>query len=133
MLLLLLPQIVPFIGSSRVVYVQPDAAYRKLSWPRKDPDEILDHLVDWTQRLYSADELALLDAGETVVPADTIDISQFTLPPGIIAESSSNIASASKVWLSEGVEGETYLVQNRIVTAGGRTMDQTIKLKIKTK
>ncbi|MBR0995227.1 hypothetical protein JQ580_31410 [Bradyrhizobium japonicum] len=30
---------------------------------------------------------------------------------------------------SSGTEGETYLVQNRIVTTGGRTMDQTVKLK----
>lgn len=106
-----------------------------LRWPAKDPDEVTDFDVDWTSRLYSEDELALVDAGTPPdAPADTIVTSTFTLPAGtLVADSTENTTTRTKVWLSGGTEGETYLVQNRIVTAGGRTMDQTIKLKIKTK
>jgi hypothetical protein len=95
-----------------------------LSWPPKDPDEILDYDIDWTGRLYNEAELLLVAAGQTVVPADTIATSTFTLPPGIVANSTSNTTTATKVWISGGTEGISYLVQNRIVTAGGRTMDR---------
>lgn len=106
-----------------------------LSWPAKDPDEVLDYDIDWTSRLYSADELDRVSAGETVVPADTIVTSTFTLPSDIalVKDSESNGTTATKIWLSGGTEGQTYLIVNEIVTAGGRTMDQTVKLKIKSK
>lgn len=110
-----------------------------LTWPSKDPDEILDYDLDWTWRLYSKAELALAqaqqDAGQpvTIVPADTILTSTYTLPVGIVANSTSNTTTSTKVWISGGVEGASYLVQNEIVTAGGRTMDQSLKLKIKSK
>jgi hypothetical protein len=105
-----------------------------LPWPVKDPDEVLDYDVDWTQRLYSADELDQVAAGATVVPADTIASSQFTLPAGtLVANSSSFTSVRTKVWLSGGADGQSYLVLNRITTVGGRTMDQTMKLKVKSK
>lgn len=109
-----------------------------LSWPAKDPDEILDYDIDWTSRLYSESELAQVEAGATVVPADTIASSTFTLPAQtgtnqLVANSTANTTTATKVWLAGGVEGSVYLVLNRVVTAGGRTMDQTVKLKIKSK
>lgn len=104
------------------------------SWPFKDPDEVLDYDIDWTVRLYSADELEAFNAGdESQVPADSIASSTFTLPPGIVANSSTHTATSTKVWISGGTEGQSYQVQNEIVTAGGRTMDMTVKLKIKTK
>lgn len=105
-----------------------------LTWPFKDPDEVLDYDVDWTNRLYDADELALVNAGQTVVPEDTILTSTFTLPDGSLVKNSQAFSStATKIWLSGGDEGLTYLIVNEITTAGGRTMDQTMKLKIKTK
>lgn len=114
------------------------------SWPFKDPDEILDYDNDWTKRLYSASELAAAqaqdDAGEpvTIVPADTIATSTFT----IIGDTSLVKASGkpstftnteTKVWLQGGTEGATYTVTNEITTSGGRTMDQSVRLKVKTK
>lgn len=101
-----------------------------LSWPAKDPDEVLDFDIDWASRLLSADEIA---AG-TTTPADAIASSQFTLPAGtLVANSSSYSSTRTKVWLSGGDDGLSYAVLNRIVTAGGRTMDQTVKLKVKSK
>lgn len=110
-----------------------------LRWPSKDPDEVLDYDIDWTVRLYSPTELvayqAQVDAGIpiSIVPADTILSSVFTVPAGIVANSSTFTTRATKVWLSGGADLSSYDVLNRIVTAGGRTMDQTVKLKIKTK
>lgn len=87
-----------------------------LSWPFKDPNEVLDYGVDWSARL----------AG------DTIAISAFTVIAGDVAiNSNTNTTSATKVWLSGGTAGTDCTILNRITTAGGRTMDQTMRLKIR--
>ena len=122
-----------------------------LRWPAKDPDEILDFEVDWTRRLWSeAEALQYADAiaadpskaddvpSSVVPPSDTLNGSTFTLPTQtgsnqLVANSSTRTSTRTKVWLAGGVVGMSYLVENRITTVGGRTMDQTVKLKIKTK
>ena len=89
-----------------------------LIWPSKDPDEVLDYEVDWTKRL----------------DGDTISTSAFTVPTGtVVVDSSSTTTTVAKVWLSGGTLDETCEVLNRVVTAGGRTFDQTMKLRIKAK
>ncbi|MDE2469201.1 MAG: hypothetical protein KGL35_10790 [Bradyrhizobium sp.] len=117
------------------------------SWPIKDPDEVLDYDINWAMRLYSADELisynaavaldpskALpVDPATVVVPADTIATSTFTLPLGITSTQASFTNTKSKIWLSGGTVGASYEILNRITTAGGRTMDQTVKIKLKEK
>ncbi len=87
-----------------------------LSWPSpKDPDEVKDYEVNY----------ALL------LGTDTINTSTWILPAGIIKDSDSHTDTEVTIWLSSGTAGETYLLVNRIVTAGGRTYDRTIKLKLK--
>lgn len=89
-----------------------------LIWPPKDPEEVLDYDIDWTKRL----------AG------DTISASVFTVPEGdVVVGSSTNTTTTTKVWLSGGTLGETCEVLNHITTAGGRQMEQTVKLKIKAR
>lgn len=89
-----------------------------ISWPSfKDPDEVLDYQIDWSARL----------------EADTITTSTWTVPDGITKNSDGKSNTATTIWLSGGVEGQTVTLINRIVTAGGRTMDQSVKLKIKAK
>lgn len=89
-----------------------------LKWPDKDPDEILDYTVDWSDRL-----------GTT----DTITNSIWTVPVGITNTSEDHTTTRTTLWLSSGTLGDKYDIQNRIVTVEGRTMDQTITLKIRTK
>jgi hypothetical protein len=87
-----------------------------LSWtPPKDPDEVKDYGVDWA---------LLLDT-------DTISTSTWTVPAGITKNSDSNTDTTTTVWVSGGTAGDSYLLQNRVVTAGGRTYDRTCKLKMK--
>lgn len=88
-----------------------------LTWPFKDPDEVLDYILDWADRL-----------GE-----DTIATSSWTVPTGINKDSDSSDDTTATIWLSGGDEGESYSFVNRVVTAAGRTMDQTVKLKVKTR
>lgn len=88
-------------------------------WPRsKDPDDVLDYSINWAREL----------AG------DTISTSVWTVPSGLTDESlSTNTDTETTVWLSGGTDGTSYDVKNRITTAAGRTMDQTVTLKVKAR
>ena len=90
-----------------------------LTWPNKDPDEVLDYQVNWADRLGT----------------DTISTSEWIVPPGITKDSDSVAPDlrSTTIWLSGGTLNVSYEFVNRIVTAGGRTMDQSVKLKIKAK
>ena len=83
-------------------------------WPAKDPDEVLDYLVDWRRRLNG----------------DTIVASTWEIPPGITKDCDSMTATTSTVWLSGGASGETYLLVNRVVTNAGRTYDESFQLPV---
>jgi hypothetical protein len=85
-------------------------------WIRDSAAQIEDYVVDWTARL---------------APGDTIASSTFSLPPGLLATKSSFDAATTNVWISGGVDGERYEVVNRVATAGGRTMDQVVRLRVR--
>lgn len=88
-----------------------------LTWPNKDPDEVLDYELDWSARLAT----------------DTISTSSWTVPAGITKNSDTSTTTTTTVWLQGGTVNESYTLTNRIVTAGLRTMDQSVKIKIKDK
>lgn len=87
-------------------------------WPNKDPDEVLDYSIDWEARL----------------GADTISTSAWSVVSGTVVEGVNNKTdTVTTVWLSGGAAGENAEIHNRIVTAGGRTMDQTVYLRVRAK
>lgn len=88
-----------------------------LKWPDKDPDEVLDYQIDWSARL-----------GD-----DTISTSTWIVPSGITKTSDSKTDATATIWLSGGALGGAYDFTNRVVTAGGRTMDQSVRVKVKSK
>lgn len=91
-----------------------------LTWPYKDPDEVLDYAIDWTELL----------------EGDTIDTSDWIISVGSVVIDTSDVDTAravATVWLSGGTLGETCEVLNRVVTLGGRTMDRTVRLRIRTR
>ncbi len=93
-----------------------------LSWEAvKDPDEIKDYSLNWA---------ALL-----AVDSDTIVTSDWAVVTGsgLTIDSTSDSDTTTTVWLSGGTIGVTYELRNRVTTLGGRTYDQTVKLRCKTK
>lgn len=86
-------------------------------WPFKDPDEVLDYKIDWAERL----------------DGDTVSTSTWLVPVGVTKDSDTFTSSATIIWLSGGTDGEAYVLTNRITTAAGRTMDMSVKLKVKPK
>lgn len=81
----------------------------------KDPDEVLDYDFDWSAWL-GTDEIAT---------------STWTVSSGLTKDSQSNSATATKVWVSGGTDGQTYTLTNTITTDGDRTAERTAKLKVK--
>ncbi len=88
-----------------------------ITWPQKDPNEVLDYALNWTGRL----------------TGDTIATSVWTVPAGITSNSETVSDKQTVIWLSGGSNGTWYELLNRITTAGGRTMDQTVKIFVKNK
>jgi len=93
-----------------------------LSWPSKDTNEVLDYSLDWSRRL----------------DGDTISTSTWTAASTnqdavLTIGTRTNTPTTTTVWLSSGTTFKTYELTNRIVTAGGRTMDQTARITIKDK
>ena len=73
----------------------------------KDPDVTLDYSVDWT----------------TWLTGDTISDSVWGLENPLTLVSESSTPTGTTAFISGGVNGEAYVVYNRITTAGGRIAD----------
>jgi hypothetical protein len=90
-----------------------------LSFPNKDPEEVLDYTLDWFKRLGTSDVITssvwAVDGTGLIIDSDTFSTTQTTL------------------WLSAGVLDASYLLTNHIVTEGGREMEQSVKIRIKHK
>lgn len=87
-------------------------------WIEKDPDAILDYPMDWS---------SWLETGETLVT------SSWLVDNGLTKDSENNTTTASVVWLSGGVAGQTYLVTNRITTSLGRQEDRSFRIKVQNR
>ena len=95
-----------------------------LTWPNKDPDEVLDYELDWADpdhpRLVSGE--TLVTSTWTVVEGDVVVDSEDFAPSGL-----------TTIWLSAGSPGTLCVLLNRVTTSGGRTYDQSVKLRIRSK
>lgn len=89
-------------------------------WPNKDPDEVLDYQINWTKRVQSSR-----------TPDDVIVGSTWIVPTGITKQSDSFTDTTTTIWLTGGDDGESYEFVNRIVTTEGRTMDESVTIKVK--
>ena len=90
-----------------------------LRWPDKDPADVLDYGLEWSE------QLALTS------PADTISSATWTVPAGLTAGAQSVVSGVATSFLSGGTAGTDYTVTCRIVTAGGRTLERSVKLLVK--
>lgn len=95
-----------------------------MTWPTKDPNEVLDYDVNWgDDPTYG---LGRLEVGET------ISTSTFSVVEGtVVIDSSSHTTATATVWLSGGAAGERCKILNRIVTSAARTYDHTETLRIR--
>lgn len=84
----------------------------------KDPAAVLDYTIDW-------------DADDWL-GTDTVSTATWTVPAGLTQPTSAtNTSTTTTVWLGSGVEGQDYDVACKIVTAGGRTDERTIRIQVR--
>jgi hypothetical protein len=95
-----------------------------LTWPAKDPNEVLDYQIDWAD-----DDYPRLEDDETLVTSD------FSVVEGDVEIDTETFVATglTTVWLSGGTSGTRCIILNRIVTSAGRTYDQSVKLRIRNK
>jgi hypothetical protein len=100
---------------------------KMIKFPYKDPDEVDDYKLDWTARLAPlSDEIATSDW--SIVTDMGGEATPLAIEDGTI-----KTLTSTTVWLSAGVLTNSYQLLNRITTTGGRTLDQTCTLVIKTR
>jgi hypothetical protein len=80
----------------------------------KDPSAVLDYAWDWA----------------TWLGSDTIEGFTVTVEAGLVLDSTTGSTTAVTAWLSGGTAGAEYDVTCRVVTAGGRTDERTIKVRV---
>lgn len=90
-----------------------------LRWPPKDPDEVLDYKIDWSARLVDDD---------TIVGSEWVQV-----PDDLTIDSDDFDDTSATVWLSGGVIGKNQRLTNRVTTAAGRVMDQSVLINLAEK
>lgn len=88
-----------------------------ITWPFKDPNEVLDYEIDWSARIGS----------------DEISTVTWTVPVGITKNSDTISDAIAVIWLSGGTAGQSYDIGCRVVTTGGRTFDETVTLSVSSR
>lgn len=86
------------------------------TFPPKHPQAILDYLFDWSNWLAAGEE---------------IDTVTFTISPGLSKQSQQSTISQAVVWVSGGEDDQTYNIECKIVTTGGRTEIRSRRLPVK--
>ena len=92
-----------------------------LSWPAKDPADILDYQFDVSPALLGNDGDSIVSLDVTIAPNG----------PGHLALVSSNADGQSALlWLAGGQAGTHYAVTLAIVTRNGRTISRVVRLPV---
>lgn len=91
------------------------------NWPPKDPNEVLDYGFDWSLRDLEGDTILTFTS---TVTEGTVVVGDSVFSPDSLK---------TITWLSGGLDGETCKVELRITTALGRTLEQTVPIKIKSR
>ena len=93
------------------------AAPAPLSWPAKDPGDVLDYILDISPAIVGndGDSIATLDVN--IAPANPGDLSN---------QSSATDGSRIVLWLARGQAGTVYTVTLNISTVNGRSLQRSV-------
>lgn len=95
----------------------------EISWPPKDPSDVLDYTIDWNDSVKP-----VLESGES------ISTSTWTVPSGITKDSDSKTSTKTTIVLSGGTAGTTYEITNTIVTdntSPARTYERSVNVEVR--
>ncbi len=86
----------------------------------KQPSDVQDFDIDYTEWLAGIDDTATGPGGLDVVVEPGLTLLAGTLTDGVV-----------KVWVSGGTDGTTYKITSIVTTDGGRIKTAEIKVKVK--
>jgi hypothetical protein len=92
-----------------------------LSWPAKDPSDILDYQFDVADALIGNEGDAIASVTAAISPSATGDL---------VLNSSAADGTTAVFWFAGGQAGTIYTVQIIIVTTNGRTIGRTVLLPV---
>jgi hypothetical protein len=87
----------------------------------KDPASVEDYQILWPQ----------IDRGCFQGSIDSIQTSAWNVPAGLTEVKSSFNSQSATVWISGGTNGVNYELTNTITTNMGRTLKQSITIRVK--
>ena len=104
-----------------------------LGLQRKQPSEVMDYDIDFSEYLPEGDELASAGNPPTPTGCDAFVSSATETSSTLVIDNVYVIDSGKtlKVWVSGGTNGVTYKVTLRATTAGGRVKEVEFKVKVK--
>lgn len=85
----------------------------------KDPAAVVDYTVDWSAGYLDGDSLA--DSSFSIEPGES---------GGLSVDAQAHDATTASVTLSGGITGHVYRVTNRVTTAGGRTDERSLTIRV---
>ncbi len=91
-----------------------------IDWGTKDPDEIIEHAVDFADAL---------DAGDSLL---TIDYS-FLTQAGLTKTNPRIDGTLARVRISAGTHGGNGRLRLLVTTLGGETLEELVKIKVRNK
>lgn len=97
-----------------------------LSFPVKDPDEVLDFAIDWSDAL----DGDTISSSTWSVDADNDDA---VLDISVSGHPASFTDTTATLWCESGTAGVRYKLYNTVVTAGGRTLQESVYIKVAAK
>jgi hypothetical protein len=96
-------------------------APQPLTWPVKDPGDLLDYVLDVSEALAG-------NEGDSIA---TLDVQISPSNPGDLALNSSSAEGTQAIlWMSQGFAGTTYAVTITVGTQSGRTLARTVSLPV---
>lgn len=81
----------------------------------KDPNAVLDYVLNWSKWLASGDTISSVTA---------------TPDTGITVDDTDFDATTTTLWLSGGTAGSKYNIRVHVVTANGRQDDRTVQITV---
>lgn len=92
-----------------------------LSWPAKDPSDILDYLVDISPAVLGNDNDAIATLDVSISPSN---------PGDVVTQSTTTDGTRVILWLAEGQAGTIYTVTLSISTNSGRVLERSVLLPV---
>lgn len=92
-----------------------------LAWPAKDPNDVLDYVLDLSPALIGNDDDTITDIDVEIDPGE---------PGDLALQSAYADGERAVLWLALGQPGTTYTVTLTLVTSSGRTLARSISLPV---